>query len=134
LGVRFPPGLPEKKEDVAVFAADRLKLTLAVLIVAIGIGAFYYFDARSDWIRYLILLGVFAAAIAVTATTTQGQAAWEFTKEARIELRKVVWPTRKETAQMTLVVVIMVVVVALFLWIVDWGLIKAVQVLTGQRF
>jgi preprotein translocase subunit SecE len=119
---------------VAVFAADRLKLTLAVLIVAIGIGAFYYFDARSDWIRYLILLGVFAAAIAVAATTAQGKAAWEFAADARVELRKVVWPTRKETVQMTLVVVVMVIVVAIFLWIVDWGLIKIVQALTGQRF
>ncbi|HLQ26496.1 MAG TPA: preprotein translocase subunit SecE [Acidiferrobacterales bacterium] len=117
-----------------MFAADRLKLILAVLIVAIGIGAFYYLDTKSDWIRYLILLGALTAAVAVAATTVQGKSAWEFTKEARVELRKVVWPTRKETAQMTLVVIIMVIVVALFLWIVDWGLIKAVQALTGQRF
>jgi preprotein translocase subunit SecE len=70
----------------------------------------------------------------VAATTAQGKAAWEFAADARVELRKVVWPTRKETVQMTLVVVVMVIVVAIFLWIVDWGLIKAVQALTGQRF
>ena len=117
-----------------MFTADRLKLILAVLIVVIGIGAFYYFDTKSDWIRYLILLGAFAAAVVVAATTIPGKAAWEFAVDARMELRKVVWPTRKETVQMTLVVIAMVIVVALFLWIVDWGLIKAVQALTGQRF
>ncbi len=117
-----------------MFTADRLRLILAVLIVAIGIGVFYYFDTKSDWIRYFVLFGAFAAAVALAATTTQGKAAWEFTKESRTELRKVVWPTRKETAQMTLVVIVMVIVVALFLWMVDWGLIKMVQALTGQRF
>jgi preprotein translocase subunit SecE len=49
-----------------------------------------------------------------------------------VELRKVVWPTRKDTVQITLVVVAMVVFVALFLWIIDWGLLAAVKALTGQ--
>jgi preprotein translocase subunit SecE len=117
---------------VNVFTADRLKMATAMLILAIGIGVFYYLGERPDWIRWLTLLAAAGIAVAVAAQSAPGQAAWEFAKGSRMELRKVVWPTRKETGQMTLVVVVMVVAVALFLWLVDWGLIKLVQALTGQ--
>ena len=116
-----------------MFTADRLKLTAAVLILAIGIGAFYYLGGRPDWMRWLTLLVVAGLAVATAAPTTAGRAGWEFVKGSRLELRKVVWPTRKETVQTTLVVVAMVVSIALFLWIVDWGLIKVVQALSGGR-
>ena len=116
-----------------MFTADRLKLVAAVLILVVGVGAFYYLGDKADWIRWLTLLVVAGVAIGVAAQTEAGRAGWEFVKGSRMELRKVVWPTRKETVQTTLVVVAMVVSIALFLWVVDWGLIKAVQALTGGR-
>jgi preprotein translocase subunit SecE len=112
--------------------ADKLKLIFAVLIVAIGIGAFYYLGDKPDLVRVLTLLAAGAVAVAVALQTTQGKAAWEFAKGARLELRRVVWPTNKETMQVTLVVFVLVVLVSLFLWAVDWGLLKLVQTLTGQ--
>ena len=54
-------------------------------------------------------------------------------KEAQLEVRKVVWPTRQETVRMTLIVVLMVVTVAAFLWVLDAGLSWLVQWLTGQE-
>lgn len=54
-----------------------------------------------------------------------------FAREARVELRKVIWPTRQETLQTTLVVLVMVVVVAIFLWLLDMLLLWAVNGLTG---
>jgi preprotein translocase subunit SecE len=111
---------------------DKLKLAAAVLIVAIGVGAFYFLAGKPDLIRVLALLAAVGVAVAVALQSTQGQAAWAFAKEARQELRKVVWPARKETVQVTLVVFAMVVLVALFLWGVDWLLLKGVKALTGQ--
>ena len=112
--------------------ADKLKLTLAMLIVAIGIGGFYYFGDKPDLIRLATLLAAGALAIVVAMQTAAGHNAWEFTKGARMELRKVVWPARRETMQMTLVVFVLVILVALFLWSVDWVLLKLVQAVTGQ--
>jgi preprotein translocase subunit SecE len=112
--------------------ADNVKLVTAVLMAAAGIAAFYYFDAQPDIVRVLIVLGAAAAAIAVGYPTALGRSTWEFLKSARGELRKVVWPTNKETMQVTLVVFGMVVLAALFLWLVDWGLLKAMRALTGR--
>jgi len=116
-----------------VLTADRIKLVLAVLALVAGIGGYYYFNNMSLLVRVLVLLGALAVTVVIGMQTETGRGAWTFTKEARQELRKVVWPTRKETTQMTLVVVAMVILVSLFLWFVDWGLLAAVKALTGQR-
>ena len=116
-----------------MLTADRIKLVVAVLALAAGIGGYYYLGDMSLLVRVLVLLGALAVTVVIGMQTEPGRAAWTFSKEARQELRKVVWPTRKETTQMTLVVVAMVILVSLFLWIVDWGLLAAVKALTGQR-
>jgi preprotein translocase subunit SecE len=112
--------------------ADRIKLIAAVLILVAGIAAFYYFDTQPAVVRWLMVLGALAATAVVGYPTAAGRSLWEFLKDARGELRKVVWPTNKETLQVTLVVFGMVVLVALFLWLVDWGLLKAMRGLTGR--
>lgn len=111
---------------------DKLILAVSVLILGIGIGAFYYFADKPDLIRVASLLAAGIFAVAVAMQSAQGRAAWEFAKGSRVELRKVVWPTNKETMQMTLVVIVIVILIALFLWIVDWGLLKAVKALAAQ--
>jgi preprotein translocase subunit SecE len=113
--------------------ADRLRLIVAVLIFALGIAAFYYLDNQPDFVRALIVLGAAGVGAAIGYQTEPGKRLWEFAKASRTELRKVVWPSNKETMQVTLVVFAMVVLIALFLWIVDWGLLKIMQALTGQR-
>ncbi|GMR20291.1 MAG: preprotein translocase subunit SecE [Gammaproteobacteria bacterium] len=109
---------------------DKLKLWLAVLILGVGIAAYYYLAEQSDLVRIGVVVGAFVVAMIVALQSDQGKAAWIFFKAADTERRKVVWPTRKETIQVTLVVFAVVVLVAVFLWIVDWGLHKAVQALT----
>ncbi|MFQ6023150.1 MAG: preprotein translocase subunit SecE [Acidiferrobacterales bacterium] len=111
---------------------DKLKLLLAVLIVAIGVGGFYYFDDQSDLVRIPGLLLACALAVVVGLQTAPGRGFQEFAKGSLRELRQVVWPTRKETTQVTLVVVALVIAVALFLWVVDLGLQKAVRLLIGR--
>jgi preprotein translocase subunit SecE len=113
--------------------ADRIKLVLAVLALAAGIGGYYYLADKLMLVRVLVLLGAAVVTVVIAMQTEFGRGAWTFAKESRQEIRKVVWPSRKETVQVTLVVVAMVVAAALFLWIVDWGLLAAVKALTGQR-
>ncbi len=113
--------------------ADRFKLFMAVLILAGGITGFYYLENQSDLIRVVTVLAAVVMAGGVALLSAPGREAWEFAKGARIELRKVVWPTGKETLQATLVVVVIVVLIAIFLWVVDVGLLKIVTALTGPR-
>ena len=111
---------------------DRIKLTLAVVVAVAGIGAYYYFADKAQLLRVLALLGSFGLAAVIALQSVPGRAAWAFAKESRAELRKVVWPARKETVQMTGVVIAMVIVAALFLWAVDWVLTLLVKMLTGR--
>lgn len=112
--------------------ADKIKIALAAIIVVAGVVAFYYLGDRPAIVQWGALLVAVAVAIVVFAQTAAGKATWEFAKSARGELRKVVWPSNKETIQVTLVVFGMVVLVALFLWVVDWGLLKTMRALTGR--
>jgi preprotein translocase subunit SecE len=112
--------------------ADKIRLGLAALALVAGIGGYYYLGDKALLIRVLVLLAALAVTVVIALTTAVGRAAREFTRDSLVELRKVVWPTRKDTVQITLVVVAMVVFVALFLWIIDWGLLAAVKALTGQ--
>ncbi len=108
---------------------DRLKLLLAALILGIGVGGFYYFSAQSDLLRVPGLMLAAVLAVVVALQTEIGGRVKEFVRGSIRELRQVVWPTRKETTQVTLVVVALVIAVALFLWVVDLGLQKAVRLL-----
>ncbi len=111
---------------------DKFKFFIAALIIAAAIGGFYYYGDQLLLFRVLGLLVAIGIATGIILQTTAGHRAWEFIGEARTEVRKVVWPTRKETIQTTLVVLAMVVVVAILLWIFDMILAWAVRFLTGQ--
>jgi preprotein translocase subunit SecE len=110
--------------------ADKIKLSLAVLALIAGFWGFYYYDAQPTVVRVLMVLAGFALCAAIGYSTAAGHAFAGFVKESRAELRRVVWPTRKETMQMTLIVFAMVVAVALFLWLVDWSLLKIMRAIT----
>ena len=111
---------------------DRIRLALAALAGIGGIAGFYVLGDKPAVVRVVSVLAGFVAAAAIAMTTEVGRAGWEFTKGARDELRKVVWPTRKETIQVTLTVIVMVILTGLFLWFVDWLLGFGVQSLTRR--
>jgi preprotein translocase subunit SecE len=113
---------------------DKLKLVLAMLLVAAGIVSFYKLTAEPEVARVGVVLVAVAAGAALALWTAPGREVWTFIKEARLELRKVVWPSRKETTQSTLVVIALVLAAAFFLWAVDLGLMKIVKIITGERF
>jgi preprotein translocase subunit SecE len=111
---------------------DTLKWLVAVALLGAAVTAFYYYGEESLLLRVIGLLIVAAAAGAIAFTTDKGRAAWEFMRDSRTELRKVVWPTRKETTQTTLVVIGVVALVAIFLWMVDGFLSWVVRLLLGH--
>jgi preprotein translocase subunit SecE len=98
---------------------DTVKLLLAFVILIAGVVGFYYFEDESQLLRVAGMLAIAAVAVFVALATDLGQRALSFTKEARVEVRKVVWPTRQEAIQTTIAVLIMVVVVAIALFFVD---------------
>jgi preprotein translocase subunit SecE len=112
--------------------ADKIKWAAAVLLLVGGVGGFYHFAEYSMLMRVPALLAVAVVCVVVILQTAAGGQMVGFFREANIEVRKVVWPSRKETTQTTLVVMAMVVSVALFLWLLDMFLLWAVKLLTGQ--
>jgi len=123
---------PPRLESRSV-GSDGWKWLLIVVLALVGIVANYIYSDVAWAIRASI--GIVLAAILVTIAmfTQKGQLAFGFVKGARTELRKVIWPTRQETMQTTLVVVAMVVVTALILWGLDTFFMWAVGWMTGQR-
>ncbi|MBI2313003.1 MAG: preprotein translocase subunit SecE [Betaproteobacteria bacterium] len=111
---------------------DKVKLGLALLLVVAGIAGFYFLRDSALVIRVASVLAGIGAAVAVTWFTEPGKQFFAFAQESTTETKKVVWPTRKETFQTTGVVFLFVVVMALFLWIVDAGLLLVVQLLMGR--
>jgi preprotein translocase subunit SecE len=113
--------------------AERIKWVVAALIAVGGVVAFYWLVDRQPFVvRLLALLGGFVVAGVVMWFTETGRTFVAFSRESWEEAKRVVWPTRKETLQTTGVVFVFVFVMALFLWLVDTGLLWMTQKLLGS--
>src|SRR5579875_3607460 len=95
-------------------ALDVVKLVLAALVLAAGIAGYYYLaDLASSWRMLVVLAG------AIAAFTAPGRTVREFLRETQFEMRKVVWPTREETARTTIVVIVVVIALSVILGLID---------------
>ena len=110
---------------------DWIKWSAVAVIVAAAVYANSYFSAESLLFRTIGILAAAAVAGWIAAQTIKGRAFVNLCLEARIEIRKVVWPTRQETTQTTIVVLIVIFIVALILWLLDWGLNSIVSSIIG---
>jgi preprotein translocase subunit SecE len=131
-----PPPQPEPMEPQSEETGSRydtpLLIAAAALLIA-GMVSFYYFDPQlSKLPRLAMLLAGTAACVGLVSRTALGAAVLAYLQGANVERRKVVWPTRKETTQSTLVIAVFVFVVAVIMWLLDSGLLMAVQRLTGR--
>ena len=104
----------------------------AIVVLLAGIIAFHYFETQSQLLRVIGVLIALAVAVALVWTTQIGKRTRHFMGMSRTEVRKVVWPTRQETLQTTLAVIVMVIIVGIILWLMDMLLLWAVQSLTGR--
>jgi preprotein translocase subunit SecE len=111
---------------------DAAKITFAVLIVLASIVGFYYFPDAPVALRSLAVLVALGLAAFVALQSAQGQSIWKFIQTARVELRKVVWPTREETIQTTVAVLIFAVIGGTFFWLLDVLLLWLTSKITGQ--
>ncbi|MGJ8669230.1 MAG: preprotein translocase subunit SecE [Oceanococcus sp.] len=114
-------------------ALDTALLWGAVAILAASIFGFYYFEPQFNaLIRVAGMLAGVALAVLVVLQSVPGKAAWVVIRDSRTELRKVVWPTRPETVQMTAIILVVVLIIGVLLWGVDTLLLLALEALTGR--
>ncbi len=100
-------------------SADKAKLAAVALLVIAAVVVFYVLGKQNLWLRVLSLLALMAVAVAVFFTSESGKQLIAYGKDSVKEVRKVVWPTRKEATQMTGYVFAFVLVMAVFLWVTD---------------
>ena len=110
---------------------DTAKLGIAALILAVGFYGFYHFADQPQLYRVLGVLLFVIIAAGIALTTTKGRTLTSFMQAARVETRKMVWPTRTETLQTTAVVLVMVLLVGVFLWLLDMLLAWIMQMIIG---
>jgi preprotein translocase subunit SecE len=99
--------------------ADKAKLAVAAILLVGAVAAFYVLGKQDMWVRVVALLVLLAMSVATFFISEPGKQLIAFGQDAVREVKKVVWPTRKEATQMTLYVFAFVVVMALFLWLTD---------------
>ena len=112
---------------------DKIKLGFALLLLIAGIAGFYFLRESAMVLRVISVLSGIVLAEVVVWFTSPGKQFYAFARESSDETRKVVWPSRKETLQTTGIVFAFVLVMAIFLWMVDAGLLLAVRYLMGQE-
>jgi preprotein translocase subunit SecE len=111
---------------------DTIKLLIAAVALVGGLYAYYYYEPNfAQAVRVLMVLGGAVAGIGIAMTSTQGRRLWHFIQGSRVEIRKVVWPTKQETTQTAIAVFVFTLVMMLFFWALDSGLLWLTKTLVG---
>jgi len=105
--------------ETVTSSADKAKLGVAALLLVGGVAVFYLLGQQDLWMRVLAMLAPMAGAVGVFFASEPGRQLVAYGRDSAREVKKVVWPTRKEAMQMTGYVFAFVVVMALFLWLSD---------------
>ncbi|MCP3680425.1 MAG: preprotein translocase subunit SecE [Gammaproteobacteria bacterium] len=124
---------PQKLQAPERSRFDLLKWGLVLLLAVAGIAADLYFVKISPSLRSAAWLLLMVIMLFVAVQTTKGQQFWRYAKEARNEIRRVTWPTRQATLQMTMIVALMVCVSAILIFIFDQLFLWLVGLLIGQE-
>ena len=111
--------------------ADTLKLMASVSILFASIVSFYYFSEVSVLIRALVIIFSLVISLLIFFRTQRGIIFWDFLQGSRVEMRKVVWPTKQETIQTTLTVFIFVLILGIFFWLLDFILLYITTSITS---
>jgi preprotein translocase subunit SecE len=99
--------------------ADKVKLAAAAAMVALSLVGYYVLSKQGPLFQWLGLLAGLAVAVVIFLMSETGKSLTAFGQDSVRELKKVVWPARREAIQMTLYVFGFVFVMALFLWLTD---------------
>jgi preprotein translocase subunit SecE len=113
--------------------ADTAQLISAIMLVLGGIVAYYLLKSRPEaWASWAAMFGGIVLGLVVFGVSRYGRNFWQFVLESRVELRKVFWPSRQETLQTTLIVLVFVAIASLFFWLLDLLLASVTRFFTGQ--
>lgn len=112
---------------------DKVMLTISILLIIAGIWANEYYITVDLSLRLIAWLVLLIVAGFIALQSRPGRAFWQFLRSARMELRRVVWPTRQETVQTTMIVVGLVILLGLIIWGIDTALLHIMGWLVGQR-
>jgi preprotein translocase subunit SecE len=113
-------------------ALDIVKLVIAAAVIVGGLYSYYFYEFELALpIRVLIVLGGTGLGITIAMMSTQGQRLWHFIQGSRVEIRKVVWPTKQETTQTAIAVFVFTLIMAVFFWLLDSGLLWLTRRLVG---
>ena len=123
----------EQAEKAGVGFVDAFKLVLAAAALLAGVVAYYWLEDAAQVLRVLMVLGGLIAGLVLLYWSEPGRELWTYVQSSRVELRKMVWPTRQETWRTTLVVFVFVLALGVFFWLVDMGLAWGARHVTGQR-
>ena len=122
----------DTKIDTEHAAFDTLKLLAAGAVLLGGIFSYYYYSDVSVLVRAIGVLLTLGVSTVIALQSIRGQVFVRFVQGARVELRKVVWPTREETIQTTITVLVFALIMGVFFWLLDMFLLYATRLLTGQ--
>jgi preprotein translocase subunit SecE len=122
----------EQVEKAGVAFIDVLKIALAAAALVGGLVAYYWFENEPQVLRVLMVLGGLIAGLVLLYWSAPGRELWDYVQSSRVELRKMVWPTRQETWRTTLVVFVFVMALGVFFWLVDMALAWGAKQVTGQ--
>ena len=120
------------KTDSGPGVLDTVKLVLAAAVLLGGISTYYIFENESLLLRVAGMLVAFGIGAVIAFQSAQGQALWTFIQGSRGEIRKVIWPTRQETLQTTLTVMVFALFMGVFFWMLDLFLLWGTRLVTGQ--
>ena len=124
--------MAEVQTSEAASAKDTALMTLSILVLLAGVVAFYWFDEDSLPLRLGMVAGGLVVAGGLLWISWYGREFRQFAQAARVELRKVVWPSREDTVRTTIMVIAFAIVMGLFFWILDMILTWMIRLLTGQ--
>ena len=110
---------------------DTLKMASAIAILLSSVFSFYYFAELSVLIRVLVVIFSVILSLVIFFSTQRGIIFWDFIQGSRVEMRKVVWPTKQETIQTTLTVFMFVLVLGIFFWLLDFLLLYITTSITS---
>ncbi len=122
----------EHAANTGIGFVDAFKLVLAAAALVGGVIAYYWFADEPQVLRVLMVLGGLVLGLVLMYLSQPGRELWDYVQSSRVELRKMVWPTRQETWRTTLVVFLFVMALGVFFWVVDMGLAWGARQVTGQ--
>ena len=122
--------LTDSSKEISL-GLDTFKMIAAVAILVFSIFSFYYFSDLSVLIRVLAIIFSVVISLLIFFKTQRGLIFWDFLQGSRVEMRKVVWPTKQETIQTTLTVFIFVLILGIFFWLLDFVLLYITTSITS---